>query len=290
MVSVIIPSRQERFLNPTINDVLKNATGEIEVFVILDGYEPEEFVLDSRVKYLRLPWSQTMQKRIGINAAVALARGEFVMALDAHCMVGPGFDEILSRDCDENWVVIPRRYKLEPESWTTKKDGTLPVDYEYWLKHEFNLGYLKPYRWDGRAIERKNIMIDDTMTFQGSCWFMRKTYFQKMGFMKTEGYTGWGQEDVELAMETWTTGGRVVVNKSTWYAHLYKGKTYGRMYRENPGQHKASRAYAFQKWCIEKRCDFFGVLQMFDPIPNWDSNLIHDEFEPIGGCCSEETP
>lgn len=271
MVSIIIPSRQERFLDNTINDVLKNATGEIEVFVILDGYEAETFVFDPRVRYIRLPASRTMQKRIGINTAVAQAQGEFVMALDAHCMVGPGFDEILAKDCEDSWVVIPRRYKLEPETWTTKNqvDGTLPVDYEYWKLHEFNLGYLKPYRWDGRALERKHIMVDDTLTFQGSCWFMKRSYFQKMGFMKTEGYTGWGQEDVELSMETWVNGGRVVVNKNTWYAHLYKGKKYGRMYKENPGQHAESRAFAFQHWCFERREEFFNVLRRFAPIPNW---------------------
>jgi hypothetical protein len=138
------------------------------------------------------------------------------------------------------------------------------------MKREFNKGILKPYRWDGRAIERKDILIDDTLTFQGSCWFMRKSYFNKTKFMRVEGYTGWGQEDVELAMETWTTGGRVVVNKNTWYAHLYKGKTYGRMYRENPGQHAASRAYAYNYWCVQRKKDFLSVLKKFAPIPNWN--------------------
>lgn len=271
MVTVIIPSRMERFLNQTIRDVLANATGEIEIICILDGYDLgiEQLVNDSRVKYLWLPHSDQMNKRIGINNAVKIARGEFVMALDAHCMVGRGFDEILARDCVDNMVMIPRRYKLDPESWCVVKDGSLPVDYEYWMKSEFDMGKLKPYRWDGRTIERKDIMIDDTLTFQGSCWFMRKDYFQEMGFMKTEGYTGWGQEDVEIAMETWTNGGRVVVNKNTWYAHLYKGTKFGRMYRANQEQHARSRAFAFNYWCVDRKEKFMFVLRRFSPIPNW---------------------
>ena len=41
MLSVIIPSRNEVFLQQTIDDVLRNAVGEIEVIAVLDGYWPE---------------------------------------------------------------------------------------------------------------------------------------------------------------------------------------------------------------------------------------------------------
>ena len=214
-VSILIPSRKERFLNQTIQSVLDNATGQIEVIAIQDGYilSDSELIKDPRVYYINLPDMGHMQKRQGINAAVSIANGEFVMALDAHCMVAKGFDEILARDCTDNMIMIPRRYKLEPITWTTRKDFGY-VDYEYWMYQEYLKGILKPYRW--HRPERENIMIDDTLAFQGSCWFMRKDYFKKMGFMKVEGYTGWGQEDVELSMECWLNGGRVVVNKNTW--------------------------------------------------------------------------
>jgi glycosyltransferase involved in cell wall biosynthesis len=269
MVSIIIPSRQERFLNNTIRDVLANATGEIEIFVILDGYEPVEFVHDVRVKYIRLMPNRTMQKRLGINAAVAKASGEFIMALDAHCMVGKGFDEILAKDCEENWIVIPRRYKLEPESWTIRKDVP-PVDYEYWMWREFKKGILKPYQW--ARPEHQNMLEDSTLTMQGSAWFCHKKYFERMGFMKVDGYTGWGQEDVELALETWSSGGQVRVCKKTFYAHLFKGKTYGRMYRANNSQIRASRSYAFDFWVNKNREKFVKVINQFMPIPNWPIN------------------
>jgi hypothetical protein len=269
MLSIIIPSRQEKFLNNTIQDVLNNATREIEVFPVLDGYEvPEdEIIKDPRVKYIRLgPDNGTMRKREGINLAVSIAKGEFVMSLDAHCMVAKGFDEVLTRDCEDEMIMIPRRYKLEPISWTTRTDVPA-IDYEYWMFDAYNKHYLKPYHWTRPG--RENIMIDDTLTFQGSCWVMRKSYFQKMGFMKIEGYTGWGQEDVELAMETHTHGGRVVVNKNTWYAHLFKGNTFGRMYVANNLQHQRSRDYTYNYWCVERKDDFMKVLKKFAPIPNW---------------------
>jgi hypothetical protein len=186
-------------------------------------------------------------------------------------MVGEGFDEILKRDMEKNWVVIPRRYKLEPETWTTKNhlDGSLPVDYEYWIYNEFKHGFLKPYRWDSRAIERKDILIDDTMTMQASCWFMHRDWYKDRGFMRVDGYTGWGQEDVEIAMETRSNGGRMMVNKNTWYAHLYKGKTFGRGYSVDTRQWDVTKQYGHKYWTVDRLEDFKKVIKRFMPIPNW---------------------
>ena len=276
--TIIIPARNEQFLNNTINDVLKNATGDIEVFPVLDGYTiPYEPVNDLRVKYIVLPNIGTAQKRVGINTAVALAAGDYVMSLDAHCQVGQGFDEILAKDCDADWIVIPRRYKLEPESWTTRPD-VAPIDYEYWMFREFVKGILKPYRWD--KPERADRMIDDTLTMQASCWFMKKNYFKRMGFMRTDGYTGWGQEDVELVMETWLGGGKVKTNKNTWYSHLFKGKTYGRMYRLPRDQYNESRDWAYNYWCRENKEKFARVINQFMPIPNWPVDWQEYTYEP----------
>jgi hypothetical protein len=278
LVSICIPSRKERFLNETIKDVLSNATGEIEIFPIIDGYElPDEDVIkDIRVKYIHLPDNGWMQKRQGINAAVSISQGKYVMSLDAHCMVSKGFDEILVRDCEDNMVMIPRRYKLDPLTWTTKNhlDGSLPVDYEYWLYNDYiNNHFLKPHKWDARAIERKDIMIDDTLTMQASCWFMSRTWFDKRGFMRVKGYTGWGNEDVEICMETHINGGRVVVNKNCWYAHLYKGKDFGRMYKSNFTQWKMTKAFGHYYWTVEKNDEFLKVLEKFMPIPNWPEDI-----------------
>jgi len=286
MLSIAIPSRNEVFLRQTILDVLANAAGEIEVFPILDGYEPppEEIVHDPRVTYLRMPLGDgKCHKRQGVNAMVEASRGEYVMTLDAHCMVGKGFDEILAKDCEENWMVVPRRYKLDAEHWRPHTE-LLPVDYEYWMwrflmggKGSHRFPELHDYRWDERTMERKDIMIDDKLTMQASCWFMHKKYFQDMGFMQVEGYTGWGQEAEELCLSIWTTGGRVVVNKNTWYAHLYKGAKYGRMYFMDTRQRDASMHYSYDFWVRQNREKFIQVVNKFMPIPrfpdNWETYL-----------------
>jgi len=289
-LSIIIPSRTEKFLNNTIKDILEKATGEIEVFPILDGYEGTEYepVVDPRVKYVSLPNNGTMQKRHGVNAGVSLARFENVMWVDAHCMFGKGFDEILAKDCDDDWVVIPRRHRLHAEDWTIE-DGPEqpPIDYEYWMYRAFigswkdhRFGELHGYKWNERTMERKDILIDDTLTFQGSCVFMKKKFFDKMGFMKIDGYTGWGQEAEEVSLSTWTNGGRVVVNKNTWYAHLHKGAKWGRMFYMTKYQRDASIKYSYDHWVNKHRKEFAKVINAFMPIPNWPEDWEQNIWTP----------
>lgn len=278
MLSIAIPSRNEKFLKQTILDVLKNATGEIEIFPILDGYEipEEEIVKDSRVKYLRIPLGDgKCHKRQGINMMVEQCRGEYVMSLDAHCMVAKGFDEQLAKDHKPNWVQIPRRHRLDAENWClqNRADNRPPIDYEYiqfrplLVKNEG----LHGFKWDERTISRKDIMIDDTFEFQGSCWFMTKEWFKKRGFMDLK-YQGWGQEAEEISFETWKNGGEVKTNKNTWYAHLHKGKKYGRMYHMSTSDNLKSYAYSYNKWINEEKEFFSSLIERFMPLPGWPKN------------------
>ena len=90
-----------------------------------------------------------------------------------------------------------------------------------------------------------------------------------MGFMKIEGYTGWGQEPEEVSLSTWSSGGKVLVNKNTWYAHLHKGTKHGRMYYMPRSQRDASIHYSYNYWVNENREKFAGVINKFMPIPGW---------------------
>jgi len=283
MLSIIIPSKNEKFLKRTIEDVLEKATGEIEIFPVLDGYDipEEEVVKDERVHYVKLEPTRHTKKRHGINKVVnELAHGEYVMSLDAHCMMAEGFDEQLVKDHELNWVQIPRRYRLDAENWSlqTQSDSRPPIDYEYIMFRpivdEKDKG-LHGFKWDERTLERWDIPIDDTITFQGSCWFMTKKWFVERGFMDLK-YQGWGQEAEEISMETWKNGGRVVTNKNTWYAHLHKGAKYGRMYWMSRHENRLSYAYSRQRWLHDEKEFFISLLKKFMPMPSWP-----DDWEEI---------
>lgn len=277
MLTVIIPSKTELFLKRTIEDVLEKARGEIEVIPVVDGYWPpdEEIVKDPRVHYLHLEPQNYPQKRHGINRAVDIAKGEYVMSLDAHCMMAPGFDTQLAHDHQPNWVQIPRRHRLDAENWALQpqSDNRPPIDYEYFM-YPMRVGKngLHGFKWDARTLERANIQIDDTIEFQGSCWFMTKEWFKKCNFMQVEGYTGWGQEAEEIGFTTRLMGGKVKTNKNTWYAHLHKGPRYGRMYWMSKSSVNASNAYCYKHWVIDNKDFFISVIDSFPLMPGWSQN------------------
>jgi glycosyltransferase involved in cell wall biosynthesis len=270
MLTIIIPSRNEEFLTKTIKDVLEKATGQIEVFPIIDGEEPTELVEDPRVTYLRLPRKhKTLQKRHGINLAASKAKGEYIMWCDAHCMFDKGFDEVLIRDHQPNWVQVPRRYSLDPDSWAIRTWNPT-VDYELiYYRDLFEGKIINTRLWKARAQERAGIMIDDVMTLQGSCAFMTKDWFNKMGYMQIEGYTGWGQEGEEICFKTCLNGGRVVVNKNTWYAHLHKGNQYKRTFLLTRHQIKVSRDFSYDYWVLKQKEFFISHIERFLPISGW---------------------
>lgn len=257
MLSVLIPSRCEPFLFKTVSDILAKAEGDIEIIVVLDGYwtktEKGEVPLvgDPRVHYIHR--GEAMGMRAGINAAAALARGEFIMKIDAHCMVDQGFDVKLAADCEDDWVVIPRRKRLDADKWEIQDAGKPDVDYMYLAyadnPNDFGGPGLNGKNWDekNRDESLRGILIDDVMSAQGSCWFMKKTYYEFLELMDEENYGTFWNEAQEIMLKAWLSGGRCVVNKKTWYAHLHKGKTHGRGYPLAKTQLEKGATYT-KKW------------------------------------------
>lgn len=221
---------------------------------------------------------------------VELCRGEYVASLDAHCMVAKGFDEQLAKDHHPDWVQVPRRHRLDADNWRLQiqSDNRPPIDYEYILfpyqpmtnsprePKRDSYPALHNFKWDSRTIARKDFPIDETMTIQGSFWFMTKDWFRKMDLMQIEGFSGWGQEGEEISFKTWLAGGKVMVNKNTWYAHLHKGKQYGRMYFMSKESIERCNKYSYDFWVNnkwQKRIyDFEWLIQKFWPLPNWPDN------------------
>jgi glycosyltransferase involved in cell wall biosynthesis len=284
-VSVIIPARNEIYLQKTIDEVLSKAAGDIEVIVILDGYWPDPPLKeDPRLIFIH---RERQGMRAAINAGVAIARGEYIMKLDAHCLVAPGFDETLKNNCDKDWIVVPRRYSVEMDTWEIRRHRPF-IDYEY-LSYPFRSPKRKggPQMcgmvWDERITSQINILLDETMTWQGSCWFMPKEFFsRRIGTMNEAGYGTFICEAQELGLKVWLGGGKVMVNKNTWYAHLWKGEPYRKKYTELYGKvysrvgfderkqgNKFNIAYWMGNQWPERIHDLSWLIDKFWPVPSW---------------------
>lgn len=292
-VTIVIPSRNEQFLYPTMLDLLAKAKGDIEIIAVLEGYWPpaDQIIIDKRVKYIQKGEAEGM--RVGINDAVAIAtNSKYIMKLDAHCMVDEGFDEKLKADCEENWVVIPRRKRLDAENWCLQDVGKVDIDYEYLSfpdnPADFGGPGLNGRVWDERIKARLNnplYDIDDNMSFQGSCWFMHRTHFYNMELMDYINYGTFWNEAQEIGLKTWLTGGRVVTNKKTWYAHLHKGKKYGRGYKITNRTIEQGAMFG-NKWLnnsawSKQTIPFKWLIEHFWPVPTW-SNDWEKKLNDIG--------
>src|SRR3989304_6240457 len=90
-LSILIPSRNEEFLGRTIQDILENMEGNTEIIAILDGYLPNPPLRpDPRVTVIYNPVS--VGQRAAANQAAKLAKGKYLMKVDAHCAFDKGFD------------------------------------------------------------------------------------------------------------------------------------------------------------------------------------------------------
>lgn len=282
-LSVIIPHRVEQYLNKTINDLLQKAKGEIEVIVVCDGVRPQP-VVDNRVKYL---FQGTIHDAPGmreaINKGVAASTGTHIMKIDEHCMVSEGYDVELIKSCEDDWLMVPRRYRLDPDKWENIEDGRPPIDYMK-IDYPFAIPFddtqgLHGSIWD--RPDRKDVMIDDLMTTQGSCWFMsRKLWDSVIVKMETEKYGPFTMEAQELCNKVWLSGGRCVVNKNVFYSHFHKGrrgKGYGfsgKQYEVFMEQKEQGRQYAIDYWLTTKdyKYDFEWLVDKFWPIPGWPAD------------------
>ena len=285
MISVIIPARNERFLQKTISDLLAKAKGDIEVIAVLDGYWPPVQLVDHK-NLVILHRGKPRGMRLGINDAAAMARGKYILKTDAHCMFDEGFDLKLIADCEKDWVVIPRRYRLDAEDWCINKDRQASIDHLYVCypdnPNDFGGPTLTGREWRDYARKRNDILIDDLMTFQGSCWFMHRDYFFELDGLDNEKYGTFGKEPQEIGFKAWLSGGRVVRNKKTWYAHLHKGRKYGRGYSLGKSMlHKGGKAInqwlVFGKAWDKQTLDLKWLVDKFAPVPGWDKCDWEDE-------------
>lgn len=219
MLSIIIPSYKDPLLQRTVDSLLEQAEGEIEIVIVLDGYWPTEYNWsDPRIKIVHL--GETRGMREAINAGVKVSTGKYIMRTDEHCMFGPGYDRILTENIEDNWIVTPRRFFLDTEKWEVM--DIPPIDYEKLCIDRSRMKFAG-IPWTTRTEERKDILIDETMAMQGSCWVMPRAWWDKVIVeLQTEGYGTHYQDSVEMTMKTWQAGGKLMINKKTWHAHRHR--------------------------------------------------------------------
>ena len=281
-LSIIIPSRNEQFLAKTVDDIFAKAKGELEVIVVLDEKD-QPLTPRDRLRVIKKEGLPGL--RSAIMQGIKASQGKYIMKVDAHCMFGESFDTIITSECEDHWVVIPRRYSLEAKDWSIRT-WRPTIDYEY-----FQFPYTEELRatrvggkWHERQKERVDILIDDDMAFQGSCWVTTKTHLASIdGFEYDSTGSEFVLESEELSNKTWLSGGRCIVNKNTWYAHLHKGNEYGRGYFLNKKPMERQRIFHKDFWMHDRwpkhTRKMEWLIDKFMPIPGWPLDWKDPKYE-----------
>jgi glycosyltransferase involved in cell wall biosynthesis len=302
-LSILIPARNEMFLNRTIQDILVHIRADTEIIVVSDGGYPLEPVIDNGRVHL-VTCFEAIGQRAATNLAARISNAKYIMKCDAHCAFGKAFDKTLIKTIQEDWTVVPRMYNLHAFDWVCKKCGkriyqgpkpdkcpdcndskfemsivwkprkSRRSDYMRFDK-QFKFQYWASYEKQ-HPEEAKN-KISDCMGCLGACFMMSRDRYWQLGGLD-EAHGSWGQLGTEIACKSWLSGGRLVVNKNTWFSHMFRtnNKGFSFPYPITGKQVEKARKYSINMWKKNKwpkaKKPLSWLLDHFKPIPEW-----HDE-------------
>ena len=91
----------------------------------------------------------------------------------------------------------------------------------------------------------------------------------------------WGNQGIEAACKTWLSGGRVMANHRTWYAHMFRTKAandFGFPY-EQPGneviktKRRTWNLFFNNKW-DKQIYPISWLIEKFWPVPGWNNKTL----------------
>ena len=294
-LSIVIPARNEMFLSRTVQDILKNKEGDTEVIVILDGLWADPGIEDHEdVKIIYLP--ESIGQRAATNLGVRLSKSRYIMKADAHCAFDQGFDVKLMADMQDNWTMVPIMRNLHIFNWIcedghtryqgpsgpcqtcgkeTKMDVVWipkqsPQSKSYCFDSEPHFQYFNEFskRPEGHGD------LTESMSIQGSCFMVTKDRYLKLNLCDEE-FGSWGSQGIEVAAKTWLSGGKVIINHKTWYAHCFRtqGGDFGFPY-ENPDAGKQHAKEYARELFFKNNWDkaihpLSWLVERFWPVRGW---------------------
>lgn len=278
-LSIIIPARAEKpeNLNRTLKSIYENATGDYEVIVGFNGQPWVDIEPHENLRVVRL--TENIGIKGMINLLAALARGKYIYKSDAHCRFGKGFDEILQTDMEYDWIVMPR-FKIIKDDWSIQMRDGQEEFYDYFflccpLTDPRGFRFKAGGHWKERTTERLDTLIDETPQIHGSGWMMTKDHYFNLGGFPNTDLMGHAQEPIWLALKNWLIGGKVMVNKNTWYAHLHQSNDV-KGYHYTREEEKFTYDWTARYWMMNKEpnlkhtIDWF--VEKFMPMPTWEND------------------
>lgn len=293
-LSILIPARNEQFLARTMQDILENIEGDTEIIVVLDGALADP-PIPQHERVTVIYHAESIGQRAATNEACKLSKAKYVMKVDAHCAFDKGFDVKMMADMQDDWTMVPVMRNLHVFDWVCEQGHrryqgpsgpceecnrpatrdvvwiakTNPQSTAYRFDRTLHFQYFNEYA------KRVSGELTETMSLQGSCFMMTRDKYWELDICD-EKHGSWGQQGVEVACKTWLSGGRVIVNHKTWYAHMFRtqGGDFGFPYPLSGKQVGKAREYSrdlFLKDKWDKAIHPLSwLIDRFSPVPDWD--------------------
>lgn len=294
-LSIVIPSRNEMFLARTIQDLLEHIEGDTDIIAVLDGAWADPPV-EQHPKVTLIYHEQSIGQRAATNEAVRVSTSKYVMKVDAHCAFDQGFDVKLLADMQDDWTCAPTMKNLHIFNWVcpngheryqgpsgpcqecgqpTVMDVVWipkrsPNSSSYCFDAEPHFQYFGEYnkRPEGKGD------ITESMSLQGSAFMVSRQRYLDLGFNDEE-FGSWGSQGIEIACKSWLSGGCVMINHKTWYAHCFRtqGQDFGFPYplsgrQVEHAKRMARDTFFNNKWPQQIR-PLSWLVKKFWPVKGW---------------------
>ena len=251
-LSILIPARCEEWLSRTVQDILAHTSDETEVIVGLDGAWADPVIPDDpRVKLVYIP--QSIGQRALTDVLCRLSRAKYVAKMDAHVALDQDWDQKMFKAFEKvgdnvtmlsimrnlhifNWICPDGHRRYQSPSGVCKEPGCgkettkevvwipkqSPQSRSYSFDSSPHFGYFNDYC---RRPEYQKMLeetgLTETMSIQGSCFMITRQKYWELD-ISGSGFGSWGSQGIQVACSTWLSGGRVMVNHATWYAHCFR--------------------------------------------------------------------
>jgi glycosyltransferase involved in cell wall biosynthesis len=204
MISVIIPAHNEQaYLNRTIDNFLSTAKGKVECVVVLNGYDQE---VDPRATVLRYP--NNMGERAAMNAAAAVAKGEYLLRIDAHCDISPVGWDLLMID------------GMKPRSVTVAVLTAVDKEWNRIEGHWYGFCKLLPTMEEKWWFKKEYGLVEPNMGLTGCGMMIAKDFYWSFGGAD-ETLPTMGAIGPEFALRGWLDGDGVYTRTDVICGHIF---------------------------------------------------------------------
>lgn len=294
------------FLAKTIESIIANSEADTEIIVLLDGVWADPAIPQHpMVNIIYVP--ESIGQRAGTNLAARLAKGKYLMKVDAHCNFDKGFDRKMLEGfakVGDNVTMVPIMRNLHAFDWKCHKCG--------WKKYQGPTPLVCPDCGNTKYIRRKMMWVGkerpqsrsycfdstphfqyfneychrpeykkqletgftETMSLQGSCFVVTAQRYWDLNLCD-EAFGSWGSQGIEVAVKSWLSGGKVLVNHDTWYAHLFRtqGGDFSFPYSQKESKVQAAKKYArdlfFNNKWDKAIHPLSWLIEKFYPVKGW---------------------